>query len=161
MRICDWSSDLCSSDLLSGTVILPSTKAQANGLEDLRLFKFTHDDGSDEWLGTYTAYSGREIQSELLRTRDFRSFQLVPMTGPAARNKGMALFPRKIGGQYMVVGRQDGQNVFLLKSDRIGHWEEGEKLLEHVYPWEMVQIGNCGSPHELEDRKSTRRNYKQ
>src|SRR3546814_5172929 len=130
MRICDWSSDLCSSDLLSGTVILPSTKAQANGLEDLRLFKFTHDDGSDEWLGTYTAYSGREIQSELLRTRDFRSFQLVPMTGPAARNKGMALFPRKIGGQYMVVGRQDGQNVFLLKSDRLGHWEEGEKLLE-------------------------------
>src|SRR3546814_11802531 len=112
MRICDWSSDLCSSDLLSGTVILPSTKAQANGLEDLRLVKFTHDDGSDEWLGTYTAYSGREIQSELLRTRDFRSFQLVPMTGPAARNKGMALFPRKIGGQSTVVGRQAGQNGF-------------------------------------------------
>ncbi|HEY9581231.1 MAG TPA: glycoside hydrolase family 130 protein [Rhizorhapis sp.] len=136
---------------LSGTVIFPITKAQANGLEDLRLVKFTHDDGSDEWLGTYTAYSGREIQSELLRTRDFRSFQLVPMTGPAARNKGMALFPRKIGGQYMVVGRQDGQNVFLLKSDRLGHWEEGEKLLEPVYPWELVQIGNCGSPIELDE----------
>src|SRR3546814_12585740 len=96
MRISDWSSDVCSSDLeedariegpvtvfrhqdatLSGTVIFPITKAQANGLEDLRLVKFTHDDGSDEWLGTYTAYSGREIQSELLRTRDFRSFQQI------------------------------------------------------------------------------------
>src|SRR3546814_1798369 len=73
------------------------------------------------------------------------------MTGPAARNKGMALFPRKIGGQYMVVGRQDGQNVFLLKSDRLGHWEEGEKLLEPVYPWELVQIGNCGSPIALDE----------
>src|SRR3546814_11579057 len=73
------------------------------------------------------------------------------MTGPAARNKGMALFPRKIGGQYMVVGRQDGQNVFLLKSDRLGHWEEGEKLLEPVYPWELVQIGNGGSPIELDE----------
>ncbi|HKX36966.1 MAG TPA: glycoside hydrolase family 130 protein [Rhizorhapis sp.] len=136
---------------LSGTVIFPITPAQANGLEDLRLVQFTHDDGSLEWLGTYTAYSGREIQSELLRTRDFRSFDLVPMSGSASRNKGIALFPRTIGGQYMSIGRQDGQNVFLLKSSSLGHWDEGEKLLEPVYPWELVQMGNCGSPIELED----------
>jgi predicted GH43/DUF377 family glycosyl hydrolase len=135
---------------LSGTVIFPITGAQSKGLEDLRLVQFTHDDGSVEWLGTYTAYNGSIIQSELLRTRDFRAFDLVPMSGSAARNKGMALFPRKVGGQYMMIGRQDGENLFLIKSDELTHWEEGEKLLEPHFPWELVQIGNCGPPIELE-----------
>jgi predicted GH43/DUF377 family glycosyl hydrolase len=136
---------------LSGTVIFPVTKAQSNGLEDLRLVQFDHDDGSREWLGTYTAYNGSQIQSELLRTRDFRAFDMVPMTGSAARNKGMALFPRKVGGQYMMIGRQDGENLFLLQSDEITHWEEGERLLEPCFPWEFVQIGNCGPPIELDE----------
>ncbi|MDE0880847.1 MAG: glycosidase, partial [Sphingomonas bacterium] len=111
---------------LSGTVIFPITEAQSKGLEDLRLVQFTHDDGSVEWIGTYTAYNGSAIQSELMRTRDFRAFDLVPMTGGAARNKGMALFPRKVGGQYMMIGRSDGENLFLLKSDSLTHWEDGE-----------------------------------
>jgi predicted GH43/DUF377 family glycosyl hydrolase len=136
---------------LSGTVIFPITQAQSKGLEDLRLVRFTHDDGCVEWLGTYTAYNGAMIQSELMRTADFRSFDLVPMTGPAARNKGMALFPRKINGQYMMIGRQDGENLFLLQSPNLLHWEEGEKLLTPKYPWELVQIGNCGSPIELDE----------
>ncbi|RJF86170.1 glycoside hydrolase family 130 protein [Sphingomonas cavernae] len=136
---------------LSGTVIFPITPAQRNGLEDLRLVHFTHDDGSVEWIGTYTAYSGREIQSEMMRTRDFHSFDLVPIKGAAARNKGMALFPRKIDGSYMMIGRQDGENIFLLKSDSIDHWEDGEKLVEPVYPWELVQMGNCGPPIELDE----------
>ncbi len=136
---------------LSGTVIFPITPAQKNGLEDLRLVHFTHDDGSVEWLGTYTAYSGREIQSEMLRTRDFRSFDLCPIGGSAARNKGMALFPRKVGGQYMMIGRQDGQNLFLIKSDDLLHWDEGNLLLEPAYPWELIQIGNCGPPIELDE----------
>ena len=136
---------------LSGTVIFPITQAQSKGLEDLRLVQFTHDDGSLEWLGTYTAYNGSMIQSELLRTRDFRAFDLVPMSGSAARNKGMALFPRKIDGQYMMIGRQDGENLFLLRSDTLTHWEEGERLLEPRYPWELVQIGNCGPPIELDE----------
>ncbi len=136
---------------LSGTVIFPITKAQSKGLEDLRLVQFTHDDGSMEWLGTYTAYNGSIIQSELMRTRDFRAFDLVPMTGPAARNKGMALFPRKVNDHYMMIGRQDGENLFLLQSDTLTHWEEGEKLLTPKYPWELVQIGNCGPPIELDE----------
>lgn len=136
---------------LSGTVIFPITQAQSKGLEDLRLVQFTHDDGSLEWLGTYTAYNGSMIQSELMRTRDFRAFDLVPMSGSAARNKGMALFPRKIDGQYMMIGRQDGENLFLLRSDSLMHWEEGERLLEPHYPWELVQIGNCGPPIELDE----------
>ena len=136
---------------LSGTVIFPITEAQSKGLEDLRLVQFTHDDGSVEWIGTYTAYNGSAIQSELMRTRDFRAFDLVPMTGGAARNKGMALFPRKVGGHYMMIGRSDGENLFLLKSDTLTHWEEGEKILTPVYPWELVQIGNCGPPIELDE----------
>ena len=136
---------------LSGTVIFPITEAQSKGLEDLRLVQFTHDDGDVEWIGTYTAYNGSVIQSELMRTRDFRAFDLVPMTGGAARNKGMALFPRKVGGQFMMIGRSDGENLFLLKSDSLEHWEEGEKILAPVYPWELVQIGNCGPPIELDE----------
>ena len=131
---------------LSGTVIFPVTPAQSNGLEDLRLTHFRHDDGSYEYIGTYTAFSGREIRSELLMTRDFRSAELVPMTGDAARNKGMALFPEKIGGRYMMVGRQDGQNMFLLDSDDITHWHGGELLMAPKFAWEFIQIGNCGAP---------------
>jgi len=136
---------------LSGTLLFPMTAAQRNGLEDLRLVEFTHPDGTLEWIGTYTAYNGATIRSELLRTRDFRTFTLAPMSGPAARNKGMALFPRKVGEHYMMIGRQDGENVFLIKSDRIDHWAEGELLLVPELPWEMVQIGNCGSPIELDE----------
>jgi predicted GH43/DUF377 family glycosyl hydrolase len=136
---------------ISGTVIFPITEAQRNGLEDLRLLEFTRDSGKSEWIGTYTAYSGRDIHSELLRTRDFRDFTLVPIKGAAARNKGMALFPRKIDGQFLMIGRQDGKNLYLLKSDTIDHWEDGTLLLEPRFPWELVQIGNCGSPIELDE----------
>jgi predicted GH43/DUF377 family glycosyl hydrolase len=136
---------------LSGTVIFPITSAQSKGLEDLRLVEFVHEDGSTEWLGTYTAYNGESIRSEMIRTTDFRTFTLAPMAGPAARNKGMALFPRKIGGWYTMVGRQDGENLFLIRSDRLDHWGEGELLMAPKYPWEMVQIGNCGSPIEVDE----------
>jgi predicted GH43/DUF377 family glycosyl hydrolase len=131
---------------LSGTVIFPVTPAQSNGLEDLRLTHFTHDDGSQEYIGTYTAYSGKGIRSELLRTCDFRSIDLIPLTGEAARNKGMALFPEKIDGQFMMLGRQDGQNIFLLRSDDLTDWDGGVLLMEPKYAWEFIQIGNCGAP---------------
>ncbi|MGB7654877.1 MAG: glycoside hydrolase family 130 protein [Novosphingobium sp.] len=132
---------------LSNTVIFPITEQQRGGLEDLRLVQFRHDDGSSEWIGTYTAYSGSSIRSELLRTRDFRRFELEPIDGAAGRNKGMALFPQKIDGRYAMVGRQDGKNLYLLRSDRIDCWDdEGILLMEPRYPWEFIQIGNCGSP---------------
>lgn len=136
---------------LSGTVIFPITEAQRNGLEDLRLVEFTRDSGKTEWVGTYTAYSGRDIQSELLRTRDFKDFTLTPIKGGAGRNKGMALFPRKIDGQFCMIGRQDGKNLYLLRSDKIDEWEGGELLLEPKFPWELIQIGNCGAPIELDE----------
>ena len=136
---------------ISGTVIFPITEAQRNGLEDLRLVEFTRESGKSEWIGTYTAYSGRDIRSELLRTRDFRDFTLTPIKGGAGRNKGMALFPRKVNGQYMMIGRQDGKNLYLLRSDKIDEWEGGDLLLEPKFPWELVQIGNCGAPIELDE----------
>ncbi|WP_408590166.1 glycoside hydrolase family 130 protein [Novosphingobium sp.] len=132
---------------LSGTVIFPMTDAQRNGLEDLRLVRCTDEDGAHCWIGTYTAYNGREIRSELLMTEDFRNFTLQPISGRAGRNKGMALFPETIGGRHFMLGRQDGKNLYLLSSDRIDHWnDEGMLLLEPRFPWEFIQIGNCGSP---------------
>lgn len=132
---------------LSNTVIFPITEQQRGGLEDLRLVQFDHGGGDFEWIGTYTAWSGSSIRSELLRTRDFRNFDLEPIRGEAGRNKGMALFPQKIGGQYAMVSRQDGKNLFLLRSDQVNVWDdEGVLLMEPKYPWEFIQIGNCGSP---------------
>jgi predicted GH43/DUF377 family glycosyl hydrolase len=136
---------------LSGTVIFPITEAQRNGLEDLRLVEFMRESGKSEWIGTYTAYSGRDIRSELLRTHDFRDFTLTPIKGGAGRNKGMALFPRKIDGKFCMIGRQDGKNLYLLRSNTIDEWEGGELLLEPRFPWELVQIGNCGAPIELDE----------
>jgi predicted GH43/DUF377 family glycosyl hydrolase len=136
---------------LSGTVIFPFTQQQRNGLEDLRLVRM--QDGDDEGLycGTYTAYSGVNIASEMLTTRDFRTFELHPMKGSAARNKGMGLFPRKIDGAYAMIGRQDGESLFYLRSDNLLTWEEGTPLLAPLYPWELIQIGNCGAPIEIDE----------
>jgi predicted GH43/DUF377 family glycosyl hydrolase len=136
---------------LSGTVIFPFTPQQSNGLEDLRMVRMQGGEDEGRYCGTYTAYSGSNIASEMMMTRDFRTFELKPMSGSAARNKGMALFPRKIDGAYAMIGRQDGENLFYLRSDDLLHWDEGQPLLGPVYPWELVQIGNCGSPMEIDE----------
>lgn len=136
---------------LSGTVIFPITEVQRNGLEDLRLTRLNGGCHEAEWVGTYTAYSGRDIRSELLRTRDFVRFDLVPITGDAGRNKGLALFPKCVDGRYRMIGRQDGQNLYLLESDDLTHWEGGELLLSPRFPWELIQIGNCGPPIEIDE----------
>jgi predicted GH43/DUF377 family glycosyl hydrolase len=135
---------------LSERVIFPITDAQANGIEDARFVEF-NDDGRKTFYATYTAYSGRAIRSELLETMDFRSFRMTPLGGSAARNKGMALFPRKIDGRYAMIGRQDNENLYLIYSDDLYTWEGGHCILQPEYPWEFVQIGNCGSPVELDD----------
>ena len=137
-------------DELSERIIFPITDAQANGIEDARFVEF--DDGARKtFYATYTAYSGRAIRSELIETADFRSFRLTPLGGSAARNKGMALFPRKIDGRYAMIGRQDNENLYLIYSDDLYTWEGGHSILQPEYPWEFVQIGNCGSPVELDD----------
>jgi len=135
---------------LSERVIFPITDSQANGIEDARFVEF-NDDGRKTFYATYTAYSGRSIRSELLETTDFRSFKKTPLGGSAAGNKGMALFPRKIDGRYAMIGRQDNENLYLIYSDDLYVWDGGRSILKPEYPWEFVQIGNCGSPIELDD----------
>jgi len=135
---------------LSERVIFPITLAQSNGIEDARFVEF-NDNGQRTFYATYTAYSGRAIRSELLTTGDFQSFRMTPLGGSSSRNKGMALFPRKIDGRYAMIGRQDNENLYLIYSDDLHTWEGGQAFLRPEYPWEFVQIGNCGSPIELDD----------
>ena len=135
---------------LSERVLFPITDAQSNGIEDARFVRF-EDAGEIRYYATYTAYSGAAIRSELLETSDFLSFRMTPMHGSASRNKGMALFPRKIDGRYAMIGRQDNENLYLITSDDLLHWDGGALILQPKYPWEFVQIGNCGSPIELEE----------
>jgi predicted GH43/DUF377 family glycosyl hydrolase len=137
-------------DDLSERIIFPITVSQANGIEDARFVEF-NDGARKTYYATYTAYSGRGIRSELIETSDFKSFRMTPLAGSAARNKGMALFPRKIGGRYAMIGRQDNENLYLIYSDDLYTWEGGHPILQPEYPWEFVQIGNCGSPVELDD----------
>ena len=135
---------------LSERVIFPVTESQSNGIEDVRFVEFS-EGGRKTYYATYTAYSGRAIRSELIETRDFMSFRLAPLRGPAARNKGMALFPRKIGGKYAMIARQDNENLYLIYSDDLYTWDDGQAILKPEFPWEFVQIGNCGSPIELDE----------
>jgi predicted GH43/DUF377 family glycosyl hydrolase len=130
---------------ISERVIFPVTLAQSNGIEDARFVLF-EEDGRRTFYATYTAYNGRAIRSELLETSDFLSFRMSPLAGAAARNKGMALFPCRIGGRYAMIGRQDNENLYLLYSDDLSMWEHGVAILAPRFPWEFVQIGNCGSP---------------
>jgi len=139
-----------SESELSERVIFPVTEAQSNGIEDARFVAFD-DHGKTIYFATYTAYSGSSIRSELLETRDFLNFTLTPLHGPAARNKGMALFPRRIDGHYAMIARQDSENLFLLYSDDLHHWDEGRLLMKPEFAWQFVQIGNCGSPVEIDE----------
>jgi predicted GH43/DUF377 family glycosyl hydrolase len=135
---------------ISERVIFPVTESQSNGIEDARFVEFD-DDGLRRFYATYTAYSGRAIRSELIETRDFLSFRMSPLTGTAARNKGMGLFPRKIAGKYAMIARQDNENLYLVYSDDLYCWNGGTAILKPQFPWEFVQIGNCGAPIELDE----------
>lgn len=136
---------------VSETVLFPVTKSQTNGLEDLRMVKFTEEDGSQIYLGSYTAYNGREIACECFETSDFRSFKLTPFRGAAANHKGLALFPRRVHGRYAAITRLDHESIFYLESDDRLIWNNGDRVMGPEYPWELVQMGNCGSPIELDE----------
>jgi len=131
-------------------VIFPISAAESNGIEDARFVKFTKDDGSIVYYGTYTAYNGYTILPKLIETKDFYHFRIMPLYGEKAQNKGMALFPRKINGKYAMISRIDGINNYIMFSDEINIWQEAQLLQEPAYPWECVQIGNSGSPIETE-----------
>jgi len=135
---------------ISERVIFPVLPSQSNGVEDARFVEF-EERGAKMYYATYTAYTGRSIRSELLETRDFVGFRMTALSGEAARNKGMALFPRKIDGKYVMIARQDNENLYLIYSDDLYCWNGGDAILKPQFPWEFVQIGNCGSPIELDE----------
>jgi predicted GH43/DUF377 family glycosyl hydrolase len=136
--------------LLSERILFPATPSQRNGIEDARFVHFKKDDGSYVYYATFTAFDGRVVLPELVQTFDFLDFRFITLNGPAAENKGMAIFPRKIGGLYVMLSRQDNENIYLMFSDNVHFWNERRVLLKPAFPWELVQLGNCGSPIETD-----------
>ena len=135
---------------ISDRVIFPISDFESKGIEDARFVKFTDDSGRTIYYATYTAYDGVHIMPKLLKTTDFYEFKTSPLHGNGARNKNLALFPRKINGKYAMLSRIDGWNNYLMYSDSINEWENPIKIQAPEYPWEFVQIGNCGSPIETD-----------
>lgn len=135
---------------ISDRVIFPISEYERKGIEDARFVKFTHDDGSQTYYATYTAYDGSLIMPKLLQTDDFYDFRIMPLYGAGAQNKNLALFPRKVNGKYVMISRIDGCNNYIMYSDKINIWENPIKLQEPKFTWEFVQMGNCGSPIETE-----------
>ncbi len=135
---------------MSERVIFPRSPSQSNGIEDARFVEFHQDDGTRTYFATYTAYDGRLTHPQLLETSDFLDFTFVTLTGAAVQNKGMALFPRKIGGQYAMLSRQDNENIFLMFSEDRHFWRSATMIVKPTFAWEFVQLGNCGSPIETE-----------
>ncbi len=137
-----------AASLLSERVLFPVTPAQSHGLEDARFVLYLGEDGTQTYYATYTAYDGKDIRPQFLETPDFLQFKFTSLHGPAVRNKGMALFPRKIRGLYAMLGRQDFANLYLMYSDHPHFWQDKKLVLGPKFPWEFVQMGNCGSPIE-------------
>jgi predicted GH43/DUF377 family glycosyl hydrolase len=135
---------------LSQRILFPATPSQRNGIEDARFVCFRQEDGSRKYYATFTAFDGKVVMPELVETSDFLRFRFITLNGPAAQNKGMALFPRKIAGCYAMLSRQDNENIYLMFSDNIHFWNEHKLLLTPEYPWELIQMGNCGSPIETD-----------
>jgi predicted GH43/DUF377 family glycosyl hydrolase len=135
---------------MSQRILFPQTPAQRNGVEDARFVRFADDDGSWRYYATFTAYDGKAVRPEMVETADFLRFRFFILSGAAARNKGMALFPRKINGQYAMLARLDNESIHLMFSDDVQVWNESTVLLQPAFPWELVQVGNCGSPIETE-----------
>jgi predicted GH43/DUF377 family glycosyl hydrolase len=135
---------------LSERVLMPSMHAESNGMEDARFVRFTDDDGTVSYYASYTAYDGHEIRQQLLETTDFVAFRSAPLVGPAAANKGMALFPRKVGGRYAAMSRFDRERNSVALSDDLHQWGDATPVQAPTESWESLQLGNCGPPLETE-----------
>ncbi|MEE9211808.1 MAG: glycoside hydrolase family 130 protein [Phycisphaeraceae bacterium] len=134
----------------SEIVIFPTSENESKGIEDVRLVRFTEDDGTNSYYGTYTAYNGFRVLPQIIETTDFTTISVHTLNGRYVQNKGMALFPRRVGKWYMMVSRLDGENMYLMRSQNIHFWNDATVLQAPQHPWELVQIGNCGSPIETD-----------
>jgi predicted GH43/DUF377 family glycosyl hydrolase len=145
-----YAIDFPSSLSLDERVIFPVSANESNGIEDARFVRFIESDGSTRYYATYTAYNGHTIRPQLIETRDFLHFQVLTLGGTAVKNKGMALFPRRVGGRYAMLSRQDDENILIMFSDDPHNWSHAQVILRPAAQWESVKIGNCGSPIETE-----------
>jgi predicted GH43/DUF377 family glycosyl hydrolase len=136
---------------ISDRVIFPISEFERKGIEDARFVRFVKDDGSVIFYATYTAFDGAMIMPKLLQTTDFYDFKISPLHGSGAQNKNLALFPKKINGKYCMISRIDGRNNFIMYSDKLTVWDNPVMLQTPVFPWEFIQIGNCGSPIETKE----------
>jgi predicted GH43/DUF377 family glycosyl hydrolase len=127
-------------------VIFPVSESESRGIEDARFVRFTDDDKSEMIYATYTAYNGHTVLPKLLSTKNFYTFRVMPLHGNGALNKNLALFPKKIKGQYAMLARIDGVNNYLMYSERPTVWNKPVIIQEPRFPWEFTHIGNCGSP---------------
>jgi predicted GH43/DUF377 family glycosyl hydrolase len=139
------------SSAISERVIFPDSPTESHGVEDARFVRFVDDDGSKCYYATYTAYDGHDILPQLIETRDFLQFNVRTLIGTGAQNKGMALFPRRIAGNFAMLSRHDGESLYFMTSDNIRFWHDAETLRMPRRHWEMIQVGNCGSPIETEE----------
>jgi predicted GH43/DUF377 family glycosyl hydrolase len=146
----NYEVDYSPDQPLTERVIFPNAPSESNGIEDARFVRFVEDDGVATYVATYTAYDGRVTIPQLLETNDFLRFRICTLNGPEVQNKGMALFPRRIKGHYVMLSRQDAENLYLMYSDDLHFWHTKVPLLKPTYSWEFLQVGNCGSPIETE-----------
>jgi len=133
---------------ISERVIFPAGPNETHGMEDARFVRFVEDDGTARYYATYTAFDGFEILPQLIETQDFASFTISTLNGAAAYNKGMALFPRRIRGEYVMLSRRDRENLHVARSADIRFWDDLTEIYRPTSPWELLHIGNCGSPIE-------------
>jgi predicted GH43/DUF377 family glycosyl hydrolase len=146
----NYQLDFSPDALLSERVIFPVSENESRGIEDARFVRFTRPDGRATYYATYTAYNGMRVLPQLIETSDFRHFKINTLNGRCVQNKGMALFPRKVRDNFMMVSRLDGENIFVLESDNVNFWNESKLVYQPSHPWEFIQVGNCGSPIETE-----------
>jgi predicted GH43/DUF377 family glycosyl hydrolase len=135
---------------ISQRILMPNGPSESNGMEDARFVRFTDTDRPTSYYAFYTAFDGFNVLPQLIETADFRTFRVATLNGTAAVNKGLALFPRRVGGQYMAIGRSDGESNFLTWTDHVRIWNHSQRIQMPVRPWETVQIGNAGAPIETE-----------
>lgn len=145
-----YASNFAMTTPLGERVLTPSMAAESHGMEDARFVRFENDDGSVTYFATYTAYDGKDIGQQLLETADFLSFTSTPMVGSAAANKGLALFPRRVHGRFAALSRSDRESNTIATSDNLRHWGDASPCQVPTRAWELLQLGNCGSPIETE-----------
>jgi predicted GH43/DUF377 family glycosyl hydrolase len=145
---CNYAIEFPVDSAIFERVIVPGSPSESHGIEDVRLVRYTEDDGSVDYRGTYTAFDGVHVVPQLLRTKDFRTFCVSQLSGPAAKNKGMAMFPRPVGGTNLALSRWDRESNSLTSSQDGLHWENATPLQTPEQGWELIQLGNCGSPLE-------------